>query len=448
MKHALNSTQLEGYTVTIVGAGFTGLSAAYELAKRGIQVKVVEADNELGGLASAFDVGGEKLDRFYHHWFTNDHAVMELISELGIESQVEINPSTTGMYYSNNFYKLSNPLDLLKFSPLSFLNRIRLGLLTLRVRSVKNWMRLENKSAKEWLLSLGGKSVYKIVWEPLLKGKFGPYAEDVSAVWFWKKLALRGSSRDKAGREQLAYFKGGFIKVAEELSRQIEALGGSIELGNPISSVYYNEGKWIIRGGKGDIESDRVIITTSLPLIAKMLESWAPESYLSELNRIKYIGNICLVLELDRPLSSTYWLNVNDPSFPFVGIIEHTNFEKAATYGGKHIVYLSKYLPHTDALYGMSKDEFLLYTLPYLKKMFPDFTDTWIQKHHLWKARWSQPVVEKHYSQLIPAEDGPIEGLHICSMAQIYPEDRGTNYAIKKGRSIGARLAKLCQNES
>ncbi|MDC1127862.1 FAD-dependent oxidoreductase [Gammaproteobacteria bacterium] len=223
---------------------------------------------------------------------------------------------------------------------------------------------------------------------------------------------------------------------------------GRIELGNPVSSIDYNEGKWSIKAAKGDTESDRVIITTALPLIAKMLKSWASENYLLKLNRIKYIGNICLVLELDRPLSSTYWLNVNDPSFPFVGIIEHTNFEKASTYGGKHIVYLSKYLPHTDTLYGMSKDEFLLYTLPYLKTMFPEFNEKWIQKHHLWKARWSQPVVEKHYSKMIPAEDGPIEGLHICSMAQIYPEDRGTNYAIKKGRSIGARLAELCQNKS
>jgi protoporphyrinogen oxidase len=148
-------------------------------------------------------------------------------------------------------------------------------------------------------------------------------------------------------------------------------------------------------------------------------------------------------LELDKSLSETYWLNVNDPTFPFVGVIEHTNFEKPETYGGRHIVYLSKYLPITDRLYSMSSEEFLAYSLPFLKKMFPALQDNWIMAHHLWRARWSQPVVEKHYGSLIPLEDTPFEGLHICSMAQIYPEDRGTNYAIREGRRIGAKLGKL-----
>ncbi|MGC4062895.1 MAG: hypothetical protein QM749_19470 [Aquabacterium sp.] len=142
-------------------------------------------------------------------------------------------------------------------------------------------------------------------------------------------------------------------------------------------------------------------------------------------------------------MSKTYWLNVNDPSFPFVGVIEHTNFERPETYGGRHIVYLSKYLPHTDTLYAMSADELLDFSLPYLKTMFPAMERGWIQAHHLWRARWSQPVVVKHYSRLIPAEDGPSEGFHVCSMAQIYPEDRGTNYAIRQGRAIGQRVAAM-----
>ena len=132
---------------------------------------------------------------------------------------------------------------------------------------------------------------------------------------------------------------------------------------------------------------------------------------------------------------------MNDPGFPYVGVIEHTNFEGAENYGGSHIVYLSKYLPHTEALYEMSYDEVIAFSIPHLKKMFPEFDETWIRKAHVWRARWSQPVVEKLYSALIPNEDAPLDGLHICSMAQIYPEDRGTNYAVRQGRLIGKRLA-------
>ncbi|KXF81354.1 NAD(P)/FAD-dependent oxidoreductase [Enterovibrio coralii] len=427
--------------VTIVGGGFTGLSIAYELAKDNIDVLVLESESEIGGLAASFDVSGEKLDRFYHHWFTNDLDVMNLIDELGLNENIEINPTNTGMYYSNNFFKLSTPLDLLKFSPLKLSDRIRLGLLALRARRIQNWMDLEDKTAKEWLKELGGESVYKVVWEPLLKGKFGPYAEDVSAVWFWNKLKLRGGSRGKGGEERLAYYTGGFVSLANSLCEKIQQLGGEVRLNSPVSSVIKNNNEWQVCIGDEIIKTENVVFTTALPIISKMIEEWADKKYLETLNRINYIGNVCLVLELEKSLSNTYWLNVNDPDFPFVGIIEHTNFKKPENYGGNHIVYLSKYLPHTDHLYSMTSDELLEYSVPYLKKMFPEFDISWIRKHHLWRARWSQPVVEKKYSKLIPEETGPESGMHICSMAQIYPEDRGTNYAIREGRRMGRKLS-------
>ena len=428
--------------VTIVGGGFTGLTAAYELLKKGIKVTVLEAEPEIGGLAAAFEVGGEKLDRFYHHWFTNDLEVMGLIDELGLNERVEINPTNTGVYYANNFFKLSTPWDLLNFTPLGFADRIRLGLLALRARRVKDWKVLENKTAQEWLKELGGENVYRIVWQPLLKGKFGPYAEQVSAVWFWNKLKLRGGSRGKGGEERLAYFKGGFVALAEALAKRIVEMGGRIELNTSVSKIEPAGARWqTTTTTNGVVTSDRVVATTALPLVADMVRGWATPDYLIQLERIQYIGNVCLVLELDRPLSKTYWLNVNEPSFPFVGVIEHTNFERPETYGGRHIVYLSKYLPHTDRLYSMNADEFLDYALPYMQTMFPAMKRDWIQAHHLWRARWSQPVVEKHYSTMIPSEDGPRDGFHVCSMAQIYPEDRGTNYAIREGRKLGKRLS-------
>jgi protoporphyrinogen oxidase len=179
----------------------------------------------------------------------------------------------------------------------------------------------------------------------------------------------------------------------------------------------------------------------ALPLIANMVSNWASQEYQAQLNRINYLSNVCLVLELKDSLSKTYWLNVNDPTFPFVAVIEHTNFESVESYGGRHIVYLSKYLPHTEAMYSMTPDEVLEYAMPHIQKMFPAFSRDWIIRHNVWKARWSQPVVEKNYSQLIPSEQGPAEGLHLCSMAQIYPEDRGTNYAIREGRKLGQKLA-------
>lgn len=429
--------------VVIIGAGFTGLSIAYELCKKNVSVVVLEAESEIGGLAAAFDVNGEKLDRFYHHWFTNDLAIMELIEELGLTDRIEINPTNTGVYYANNFFKLSTPWDLLNFKPLGFLDRLRLGLLALRARRVKDWKQLEDKTAHNWLRELGGDGVYKVVWQPLLQGKFGPFAEDISAVWFWNKLKLRGGSRGKSGEERLAYFKGGFVALAEALSTEIESRGGKIILNAPVSKISFDGSQWSTGFNGESLASARVVATTALPITRKLIDSWASKEYLQSLDQIKYIGNVCLVLELSKSLSKTYWLNVNDPDFPFVGVIEHTNFEKVETYGGRHIVYLSKYLPTTDQLYLMSKDEFLNYTIPYLKKMFPEFSTDWILNSHLWHAQYSQPVVVKQYGALIPKENGPIDGFHLCTMAQIYPEDRGTNYAVREGRRMGKEIASL-----
>ena len=434
--------------VLIVGGGFTGLAAAYELAKMNIAVTVLESEDQIGGLASAFDGGGERLDRFYHHWFTNDMEVMGLIDELGLNHKVEISPTNTGIYYANNFFKLSTPWDLLNFTPLNLVDRIRLGLLALRARRVKDWMALENKTAHEWLKELGGDSVYKVVWQPLLKGKFGPYAESVSAVWFWNKLKLRGGSRGKGGEERLAYFTGGFVGLADALVDSIKSMGGEVRLNSSVASIAPEGDEWEAVTHSGDkIVGDVVLATVALPLISKMISSWATSEYQIALERIQYIGNVCLVLELNQSLSKTYWLNVNDPSFPFVGIIEHTNFEKPETYGGSHIIYLSKYLPHTDELYKMDKDEFFEYAYPYLKKMFPKFDRSWVKNYHLWCARWSQPVVEKGYSKLIPSHTSLQKGLHLCSMAQIYPEDRGTNYAIREGRKAGLRIINQLQTD-
>lgn len=428
--------------VAIIGAGFAGLSAAWELVRAGHDVVVIECDDEVGGLAGSFPVGGTRLEKFYHHWFTNDLHVSDLVRELGAEGNVVYRPTRTGMYFANRSFRLSSPADVLRFTPLGPIDRLRLGLLALRARRVKDWRPLEHLTAEEWLVKLGGRDVYRVVWEPLLNGKFGPFARDVSAVWFWNKLKLRGGSRDRAGAEMLAYYRGGFAALAEELARAITTMGGTIRTGLRAESLVVEDGAVTgVQTNGGIVEAEAVIATTPLPIFADMIEGQVPQDYLESLRRVEYLANVCIVLELDRTLSETYWLNVNDPGFPFVAVIEHTNFEPASTYGGRHIVYLSKYLPATAELYQMSDEDVVAYCLPHLARMFPEFDRKWILDAHVWRARYSQPVVVREYSRLIPSVDTPIPGLYLSTMAQVYPEDRGTNYAIREGRQVGQRLA-------
>lgn len=436
---------MNNYDVVIVGAGFTGLTAAYVLAKQGKRVKVIEADSTPGGLAGIFEFDdGVRVEKFYHHWFNNDVFVPEMVKELGLEGDVILLPTRTGMYFNGRMWKLSTPLDLLRFKALSLVDRIRLGLLVFQVRKIKDWKTIENLSIREWLEGMCGKSVYKVVWEPLINSKFSVYAEAVNAVWMWKKLVLRGSTRNDKGGEELAYFKGGFGRLAESLVTAIRANGSEVTFNSKVTGLV-TSGKQItaVATENGDVAGNKFLFTPSFPLIANMFQDSADDAWLSKLRRVKYLGNMCLVLRLKHSLSDTYWLNVNDPGFPFVGVIEHTNFDTPENYKGTHIAYLSRYLATEDPVWGYSDEQYLDFALSHLQRMFPHFEKDWIVDFKVWRSEYAQPVTERNYSQYVPDAATPFDNALISTMAQIYPEDRGTNYAIREGRLIVKKLLDL-----
>jgi protoporphyrinogen oxidase len=432
------------HSIVIVGAGFTGLAAAYELTRRGLKPLLIEADAEAGGLAGTFRVDGARLERFYHHWFTSDRHLMALIAELGLSARLEFHQVGTGLYYANSLFRLSSPLDVLKFRALSPLGRLRLGLLPLIARTIRSWQELDDLTAAEWLLRICGREVFDLVWRPLLSGKFGDYALQVSAAWFWSKLRLRGGSRDARGRERLVYCAGGFATVIDALVNAITAAGGRIMLAEKATALTARAGRITgVTAGAITYPADGVIVTTALPDAAELMRDVLPEAEVQNLRRIEYLANRCIVLELARPLSGLYWINVNDPGFPFVGIIEHTNFADAADYGGRHMVYLSRYCVQDDPFLRLDLTAATDYAAESLKRMFPDFRRDMIRTAHSWQAPWAQPIVTKGYHRLIPAHETPIAGLYLATMAQVYPEDRGTNYAIRDGRKVAAQLAEF-----
>ena len=427
--------------IVVIGAGFCGLAAAYELGRRGIRATVLEQDSEVGGLAGSFEVNGVQIEKFYHHWFSHDWQITKLVEELGKSDRVLLRSTRTGMYYANNFFRLSTPLDLFRFSALPFGDRIRLGLLALRVGRIRDWRSLEDRTATDWLREMGGERVYRVVWEPLLRGKFGDAAEDVAAVWIWNKLKLRGGSRGRSGKEQLAYYRGGFAALVEELVDAISIQGGVVKKGAQVTQLQVDSHRvQAVDCIQGTVSADAVIATPALPIIADLVNPHLPGEYVERLRKIRYLANICVILELDCSLSDIYWLNVNDPSFPFVAVIEHTNFEPVSTYGNRHVVYLSKYLPEEDSVFRMPDDAMVEFTLKHLRKMFPDLESDRVLDAHVWRARYAQPIVERGYRKMIPDSRTGLENFFLATMAQVYPEDRGTNYAVQLGREV-ARMA-------
>ncbi|MFJ6381008.1 NAD(P)/FAD-dependent oxidoreductase [Kitasatospora sp. NPDC092039] len=433
--------------VIVVGAGFTGLAAAHELALAGLRCRVVESADRIGGLAATFPVGDRQLERFYHHWFDSDHEIFRLCAELGCADLIERHPTRTGVYHANSVYRLSSPLDVLRFAPLPPVDRLRLGLSAVRAGRVRHWRELEALTAEQWLVQLGGRRSFEVVWRPLLEGKFGSYASEVGATWMWTKLHLRGGSRSRSGKEVLHYLRGGSGALLEAWRDRLQHLGVDLRTGSPVDSVLVGErGVTGVRTGGSVLRAPRVLVTTAPGPLAGMLDGAAGAhpavpALVRRLRSVPYLANLCLVLENRRALSDTYWLNVTDPAFPYVGVIEHTNLDAPDRYGGRHLVYLSKYLPVDAELYRMSDEEVYRHSLPHLRRMFPRFREDWVHRYHVWRAEHAQPVITPGYSRRVPEVECAVPGLYMSSMAQVFPEDRGTNYAVRHGRSAGRLIA-------
>lgn len=433
--------------VGIVGAGAAGLAAAYELGLNGHSAAVYESAPFLGGQASTFDVGGARLEKGYHHWFTSDTDIVELTQEIGLGHQIRWVDSKAGTLWDGKIYDFVTPMDLIRFTPLSLVDRARLGLTMLYLQRQGDFRKYEGVTADEWLRRYAGQRCYDVFWGPMMRGKFGEeHYRDVGMAWMWGKAHTRMKSRDKSMvKEKLGYPIGSFGELFDVLADKVRDQGGEVHMSARVEQVDAGEGR--ARGLRVSLdgaaarreEFDAVIATTPSYLFPRLVDG-LPDDYLARLTGVNYMAAALLVLVLDRPLSHVYWMNVADRSIPFVGVIEHTNLIGAEHYGGKHIVYLSNYLSADSPLYKMDRDELLAEYLPHLRKINPEFQASWIEESYHHRVGAAQPIIGVNYSERIPAHRTPIKGLYLANTTQVYPEDRGTNYSVRMGREV-ARMA-------
>ncbi len=441
--------------VVVIGGGVGGLAAAWELVKSGHEVALYEASPVLGGQVRTFELGGGRVEIFYHHLFRSDTHAIALIEELGLGNDLEWIESNLGFQVGGRRYPFVSALDLLRFTAVSLPTRIRLGLAALWLRRTKDWPRYQGLRARDWIVSRVGREGYDRVWGPLLRAKFGEHAGDVSMVWFWGKVHLRFASRDGGlfARERLGYLRGSFGRLVDALVDATRARGATIEAGQPVERVVTEGGRVTgvaLRDGDsadaGAANSDERIepcdaVIATVPSDA--FRDIVPDldaSYGALLDAVDYQWATVLALALDRPLSDTYWLTVTDDDCPFVAAVEQTNFVPDDEYGGAHLVYLSNYCDPGDPIIDEQPEETLARYETYLRRINPDFDRSWVRDLWLFRDRAGQPIVGADYHESIPPHRTPIEGLYLANTTQIYPEDRGQNYSIRQGQRV-ARLA-------
>lgn len=432
--------------IGVVGGGIAGLTAALRFAQAGHRVTLWERGSRLGGQAAAFPVEGNHLEYFYHHLFQSDREIVALIEELGIADHLLWLPSNVGCFADGKCYPLNGAKDLLKLGIIPFHDRLRLGLVTAYLQKVRNWKKYEKITAETWLRRALGRRAYEKTLGAQLDAKFGRYQSDVAMVWFWGKIWLRTTSRrSPLDQEKLGYIRGSFNVLIDALADRARHEGAEIYVGSGPSQLTQNaDGRWIAHF---DTESepvlcDRVVVTTPSPVMSRLVPA-LPDDYRAKLHGLTYEAAAVALLQLSKPLTDIYWLNIADRDMPFTGVIEHTNFMPASDYGGKHYVYLSKYMEGDHPYFSMPEDELIETYIPFIRRINPEFDRSWIERWWVFRERAAQPIVTLNYSEKIPSHRTPLKNLYLANTSQIYPEDRGTNYSVR----LGNRIAQLVQED-
>jgi protoporphyrinogen oxidase len=371
------------------------------------------------------------LEEYYHHFFINDTSAIDLAKEIG--QVVTIKRPKASTFINGQTYQLDSPMSLLGFNKINFSDRIRTGAVLAFLKTTKNWKALEKVTAKEFLIKWNGRKVWDILWKPLFEKKFSNYSNQIPASWFWARIKKRTT--------KLAYPKGGFLSFAENLEDFIKRYNGKFLYNSPVETIYRKGGIFEVLSKGKVYQFDKVICTLPTHHFLKITKD-LPEKYIDNLSKLRGIGAINVILSLNNKFleDDTYWLNINSTHFPFVAVVEHTNFIDKRYYNNEHLLYVGNYLSPDHKYFKMDAGQILKDFYPFLKTINPKFNESWINSAYLFKNPFAQPIVLKNYSKYIPDYKTPIKDLYLCNMQQVYPWDRGTNYAIENGKKVAEMI--------
>jgi protoporphyrinogen oxidase len=418
--------------IGILGGGIMGLTLGYFLSRNGVQVEVFEASPSLGGLAGPIELpDGTPVDRFYHAILPSDGHLEDLCTELGIAGDLRFRPTRTGFFYQGRIHSMNNIVEFLRFPPLGWIDRFRLGLTVLAAQRIRDWHRLEGISVERWLVRKGGRRTYEIIWKPLLRSKFdGSYSDNVPATWIWSRLVRMKSARSGATQQEGAgHLVGGYATLLKAMARAIEERGGRVHTSLPVQEIVIENGKASgLRVGQDVRRFDAVAATVQTPILLQLIPG-AGDSYREFLRKTQYLGIICPLLVLDRPLTGYWTVNITDERIPFTGVIETTAYIDPRYVGGHHLVYLPKYTAPGSEWLTKSDDEIKKIWLENLTAMFPDFRPDHVRYLLVHRERHTEPIHGLDATSLIPAVGTPVDGLFLVTTAQIYP-------ALTNGESV------------
>jgi protoporphyrinogen oxidase len=418
-------------SVTVLGGGITGLACAYLLVKNGVKVRVLEGSSEFGGLLNTFDIGGTRLEHFYHHFFTHDAEINWLLADLGLADKIFFRKTSMGVFRHGKAYDFNGPADLLGFTPINWPGKVRFAATSLYLGRFAKWEAGEDMPALEWFYRYAGKSATYSLWRPLLEIKFGPYHDRVPIAWMIGRLSQRMQSR-QSGEERLGYLEGSLQTLLDRLLQRLNEAGVEMISNARIEELEITNGEMhAVHTTRGRFADGEFIATVPTSHLAPLLKSAGADDLAQSLSNIKYFGAVCGILEMKKPLGRHYWLNVAEPGLPFGGIIEHTHFIDPSVYQGIHIAYLSRYFAPEEEIASMDEDSIRELFLSGVSKVYPHFRREDLTHFHLFRTRTAATVCDLRFSNKVPACKSSIKGLNLSNMAHVYPDERSVNNSIR-----------------
>jgi protoporphyrinogen oxidase len=418
-------------SVAILGGGIMGISLGYYLSRKGVKVEIFEASPVLGGLAGPLVLpDGTAVDRFYHAILSSDSHLAQLADELGLRDRMRFRETRMGFFHQGQIHSMNNVVEFLLFKPLGWIDRFRLGLTVLYAQTVRDWKSLEGVRVDEWLTRWSGRRTFENIWRPLLRAKFDGGFENTPATYMWARLVRTRSTRKGANQKEMAgHFIGGYATLMQAMAEKIEAAGSQIHLRTPVQEIVIEQGR--ARGIRVQDELrhfDAVACTMQAPVFRRLIPAAEP-AYHTFLAQTDYLGIICPLLVLDRPLTGYWTLNITDDRVPFTGVIETTVYIDSQYVGGHHLVYLPKYTAPGSAWQQKSDDEIREIWLQNIELMFPRFDRKWVRHFLIHRERYVEPLHGLNGAHLIPPVKTPVRDLFLATTAQIYP-------ALTNGESV------------
>lgn len=422
----------------VIGAGPMGLAAAYQAARDGHEVELVEAAPEPGGMAAHFDFGGLSIEKFYHFVCRADLATFEILKELGLSDKLKWVETSMGHYVDGDLQRWGDPIALFQLKGVSLITKLRYGAFVFLCSRRNDWSSLEHVPAKEWIRNWCGREGYEKLWSPLLDYKFYEYAGTISARWIWTRIRRVGRSRKSIMQEELGYIEGGSQTLVDALMQKIEQSGAKIRFGCPVQRVVSENGE--VRGietPQGFLAADYVISTIPVQQVPKIVPE-LPQSWLDKYASIKNIGICCVILKLNRKISEHFWINIKDETQEIPGVIEFSNLRPV----GENIVYVPYYLPLTNPKFQWSDEKFIGDAMECVSKLNPAISLEDVIDAKVSRLRYAQPICDVGFAGKIPPVQTPIRGLQIADTCFYYPEDRGISESVALGRQMARNISR------